>query len=87
MVTNTRHFTVLSRAREELAHSLDAISECDAPAGRDTRAAASNPAAFPEPELVAYDVRSALDVLGEITGEVTNAEILDAIFSGFCIGK
>ena len=87
MVTNTRHFTALSRAREELMHSLEAIEEWPAPAGRNTRAAASKPAAFPEPELVAYDVRSALDVLGEITGEVTNAEILDAIFSGFCIGK
>jgi tRNA modification GTPase len=40
-----------------------------------------------EAELVAYDVRSSMDILGEITGEVTKEEILDEIFSNFCIGK
>jgi tRNA modification GTPase len=40
-----------------------------------------------EAELVAYDVRSSIDILGEITGEVTKEEILDEIFSNFCIGK
>ncbi len=40
-----------------------------------------------EPELIAYDIRSAMDFLGEITGEVTNNEILDVIFNNFCIGK
>lgn len=38
-------------------------------------------------EFIAIDVRSALDRLGEITGETTTEEILDKIFSGFCIGK
>ncbi len=40
-----------------------------------------------EPELVAYDIRSAMDIIGEITGEVTNKDILDEIFNNFCIGK
>jgi len=40
-----------------------------------------------EPELIAYDIHSAMDLLGEITGEVTNNEILDVIFNNFCIGK
>jgi tRNA modification GTPase len=43
--------------------------------------------ASPEPELLAYDIRSALDILGEFTGEATNNEILDEIFNNFCIGK
>ncbi|MGQ9615116.1 MAG: tRNA uridine-5-carboxymethylaminomethyl(34) synthesis GTPase MnmE [Spirochaetota bacterium] len=38
-------------------------------------------------ELIAFDVRSAMDTLGEITGKVTNREILDEIFQNFCIGK
>jgi tRNA modification GTPase len=38
-------------------------------------------------EFVAVDMRSALDELGEITGEVTTEEILNGIFSKFCIGK
>ena len=40
-----------------------------------------------EPELLAFDVKSALDCIGELTGQVTNQEILDTIFSSFCIGK
>jgi tRNA modification GTPase len=38
-------------------------------------------------ELVAVDLKEALDALGEIIGAVTTDEILDQIFSRFCIGK
>jgi tRNA modification GTPase len=38
-------------------------------------------------EFVALDVRGALNALGEITGKVTSEDILNNIFSRFCIGK
>lgn len=38
-------------------------------------------------DLVAVDLRASLSSIGEITGEVTNEEILQDIFSKFCIGK
>jgi tRNA modification GTPase len=38
-------------------------------------------------ELLSLDLRSALLSLGEVTGETTTDEVLDAIFSSFCIGK
>lgn len=39
------------------------------------------------PEFVALDLRSALNALGELAGEVTTEDILNDIFSQFCIGK
>jgi len=38
-------------------------------------------------EFVAFDLRRALDSLGEISGEVTSEEILETIFANFCVGK
>ncbi len=38
-------------------------------------------------DMVALDIRNALYQLGLITGEVTNDEVLDSIFTRFCIGK
>jgi tRNA modification GTPase len=38
-------------------------------------------------DLLALDVRESLHYLGEITGEITDKEILGNIFSKFCIGK
>ena len=39
------------------------------------------------PECVAVDLRDATDALGEIVGAITTDEVLDRIFSEFCIGK
>jgi len=38
-------------------------------------------------DAVAVDLKEALDALGEITGEVTAADILETMFSRFCVGK
>jgi len=41
----------------------------------------------PLPELIAIGLRSALSSLSEITGEATTEDLLNTIFSSFCIGK
>jgi tRNA modification GTPase len=38
-------------------------------------------------DLIAIDIREALQSLGEITGIVTNEDLLGNIFANFCIGK
>ena len=69
MVTNSRHYSLLKRALNELNHAIKAVK---------TQL---------EPELLAFDLRSSIDFLGQIVGEVTTNEILDDIFNNFCIGK
>ena len=38
-------------------------------------------------ELLSLDLQDCLAALGEVTGQITNAEVLQNIFSKFCIGK
>ena len=53
----------------------------------ETRAALTRAAAAPLPELAAEDLRLASRALGRITGQVDVEDLLDVIFSDFCIGK
>lgn len=39
------------------------------------------------PDLIALDTRQALDYLGTISGKTTTEDVLDRIFSSFCLGK
>ena len=38
-------------------------------------------------EFIAFEIRSALEALGEMVGETATEEVLDRIFDQFCIGK
>jgi tRNA modification GTPase len=40
-----------------------------------------------ELELIAMDLRIAVGAIGEIVGETTTEDLLDSIFSQFCLGK
>lgn len=70
--------TIVSSARHQSAiqRTLHALTE-----------AREGIAAGLPTDLVAEHIREALHFLGEITGQVTNNEILGNIFSKFCIGK
>ena len=38
-------------------------------------------------ELLASDLRGALDAFGEISGKIDHEQVLDRLFAEFCIGK
>jgi tRNA modification GTPase len=38
-------------------------------------------------DLISIDIKQAYIDIGEITGNTTSEEIIDAIFSKFCLGK
>ena len=75
--TDSREFISLSRA-----HHRDALVS----AGNYIRKFS---AALQERnlELLAIDLRAALDAVGLVTGQAATDELLDLIFSSFCIGK
>jgi tRNA modification GTPase len=43
--------------------------------------------AAPPGEIVALELREALAAIGEVTGRQASEELLERIFSRFCIGK
>ena len=69
VVTNSRHYECLEKARMDLGSAL-----------KDVRSKKSN-------DLITINLRSALDDLGEIIGSITSEDIINNIFSRFCIGK
>jgi tRNA modification GTPase len=77
-ITDNRDLTYLSEARhrdsiQKVVNSLSGFA-----------VALSEKCSF---ELLAIDLRDALEVLGQITGETTPDDILAIIFDKFCIGK
>jgi tRNA modification GTPase len=64
------------RHRQHLADARDAVQSA-----RDALAAGVSS------DMLTLDLREALHELGAITGEITNEDVLDQIFSRFCIGK
>ena len=70
--------TIVTNARHFHALQEVARSLADIKKGLDDKLAG---------DLLALDIRRGLHYLGEITGEITNEDQLDYIFSKFCIGK
>lgn len=75
---DSREFVAISRARHRDSLALaESILE---------RIRLAFKAGF-ELELIAVDLRDALSAVGAVTGQTTTDDLLDKIFSSFCIGK
>ncbi|MDI9364080.1 MAG: tRNA uridine-5-carboxymethylaminomethyl(34) synthesis GTPase MnmE [Flavobacterium sp.] len=70
--------TIVTNARHHEALQQLAVSLYDIQEGLENRIPG---------DLLALDIRQSLHYLGLITGEITNDDQLDFIFSKFCIGK
>ncbi len=71
-----------SHAIPNLRHreALEAAREC-------FKNAVVNAQTMAPMEIVAFELKSGLERLGEITGQTTDDEVLDSIFKQFCLGK
>lgn len=73
--------------RSPLAPSQARCRAHVATAMKHLRAAYSHAVADDPPELLALALRAALDQIGEMAGAVYTNDLLDRVFSRFCIGK
>lgn len=75
---DSREYVAISRVRhrDALGSADESLARCEQGLGSDASL-----------DLLALDLREALAAVGEVTGQVTNDDVLDLIFSSFCIGK
>jgi tRNA modification GTPase len=77
-VVDSREFVAISQERHfvALSKSLVALNGAGVELGSSVQL-----------EILSVDLRDALAAIGEVTGETTADDVLDLIFSRFCIGK
>jgi tRNA modification GTPase len=73
LLTRERHKVAVRKAVGALGNALITMSKAD---GKGTVA-----------ELVAEDLRSSAEAIGSVTGRTGSEDVLDVVFSTFCIGK
>lgn len=94
---SARAGTGMAELRAQLAAQAQALTDTKGTAAparprqlacvRDTEAALTRALALDEPELRGEELRLAAAALARLAGGIAVEEILDAVFSGFCIGK
>jgi tRNA modification GTPase len=89
-LVNLRHQAILEKASRCLKNAyslLTATAPSPYPFRLGGRIKVRGKREFLYNELIAFELRDGLRSIGEVTGEVTTEDILNEIFSQFCIGK
>ncbi len=98
IVTNARHYAALLQASTALADLLQGLPNDSVGQGLHTTDIPINEAtyhmptapmqtSYMTPDILALHLREAIRALATITGTITSQEILNTIFSRFCVGK
>ncbi len=82
LASDDERFTESDVVLTNLRHKISLEKSAEA-----LTAAKDNISLGSSPELSAFDIRDALHYLGDIAGETMSEDVLDRIFSNFCIGK
>ncbi len=78
---------LILKSKEPLITNLRQKDLIDRAINSLTKVVSSIQSGYESPEFLSMDIDDALKSLGEIVGEVTTEDMLDIIFSRFCIGK
>jgi tRNA modification GTPase len=81
VIDSARQKAHLETAVAALDRFLEGFSSISA------RASSPGEGGFTPVDLLAEDLHEALDALGELTGAVTRTDVLNSLFSEFCVGK
>lgn len=74
MLSNARHYEAVSRAHEAIVRVCEGLQ-------------VTGDGLPVSGEFLSMDLQDCLAALGEVTGQITSQEVLNNIFSKFCIGK
>ncbi len=74
--------TLVPRHRACLSRALAGIRT-----GLDRAASQADSANLAEAEVIAGDLREALDALGEVAGQISPDDVIGRVFATFCVGK
>jgi tRNA modification GTPase len=69
-----------ARQREGVESAIDRLVDC-------VRLAQKKGAILDHADVLAFELRDALQALGTVAGSVTTEELLGRVFANFCIGK
>jgi tRNA modification GTPase len=81
LMLNARHRQALAEALAAMRNALTLAAPQEAAAGDESIRGPGGS------DLLAGEVREAIDHLGQISGQVLTEDVLDRIFSRFCLGK
>jgi tRNA modification GTPase len=78
------HFSLNQRQKNLLDSLSDKLNQLKSLCGTEIGRGSAD---VQNTEIIAEEIRAGIDIIGQLTGEISTQEIINGIFSQFCIGK